>query len=62
MSTSTLRNNEQLALLKGAYFEALASYNESLNQDSLLRLFASEDAYMSFIECDDVRSLDKLVI
>jgi hypothetical protein len=56
MKTSSLTNTEQLALLKGAYFEALVSYNESYNQDALFRLNASEDAYMSFIECSDARS------
>ena len=45
MNSSSLTNNEQLALLKGDYFEALISYNKSHNQDELFRLFASEDAY-----------------
>jgi len=45
MNTSFLTYNEQLTLLKGAYFEAVVSYNESHNNDALSRLFASEDAY-----------------
>jgi hypothetical protein len=56
MNTSSLINKEQLASLKSAYFEALASYNESSTEDALSKLCASEDAYMSFIECSDVRS------
>jgi hypothetical protein len=43
-----LTNNEQLALLKSAYYEALASYNKSENRDELIRLYDSMNAYMSF--------------
>ena len=56
MNTSSLTNNEQLALLKSAYFEALASCNECYTEEALSKLCSSEDAYMSFIECSDVRS------
>jgi hypothetical protein len=56
MNTSSLTNNEQLALLKSAYFEALAAYNECYTEEALTKLCSSEDAYMSFIECTDFRS------
>jgi hypothetical protein len=48
MNTSSLTNNEQLALLKSAYYAALASYNKSENRDELIRLYDSMNAYMSF--------------
>jgi hypothetical protein len=48
MNSYSLTNNNQLALLNRAYFEALISYNETYSQDALLRLFASKNAYMSF--------------
>jgi hypothetical protein len=56
MNTSSSTNVEQLSSLKSAYFEALTSYNESFTDEALARLNASEDAYMSFIEVDDVRN------
>jgi hypothetical protein len=56
MSTSSLTNNEKLALLKSAYFEALKSCNECYTEVTFSKLCSSEDAYMSFIECSDVRS------
>jgi len=56
MNTSSLTYNEQLDLLKNAYFEALQSYNECYTEDAFSKLCSSEDAYMSFIECADVRS------
>ncbi|MDP3088266.1 MAG: hypothetical protein Q8M99_08815 [Methylotenera sp.] len=60
MNTSSSTNVEQLASLKSAYFEALASYNESFTDEALARLNASEHAYMSFIEVDDVRNSFRL--
>jgi len=56
MNSSSFTNNEQLTSLKSAYFEALASYNESYTEGAFARLQASEDAYMSFIESDGVCS------
>jgi hypothetical protein len=56
MNTSSLTNNEQLTFLKSAYFEALATYNDCYTKEALSKLYASEDAYMSFMESDDVRS------
>ena len=56
MNTSFTANNEQLVFLKSAYFDALASYNESYTEETFSKLCASEDAYMSFIECNDIRS------
>ena len=56
MNTSSLTNNEQLTLLKSAYFEALASCNECYTEETFSKLCSSEDAYMSFIECSDARS------
>ncbi|ADI30208.1 hypothetical protein [Methylotenera versatilis] len=51
MSISSLSDNQQLTLLKNAYFEALASYNDSYTEEALSKLSSSEDAYMSYIEC-----------
>ena len=56
MTTSSLTSNEQLALLKNEYFDALANYNQCFTEEALSKLFSSEDAYMSFIESGDVRS------
>jgi hypothetical protein len=56
MKTSYLINNEQLNFLKSAYFEALASCNECYTEETFSKLCSSEDAYMSFIECSDVRN------
>jgi phage terminase large subunit len=56
MNTSSLTNNEQLAFLKSAYFEALKSFNETNTEEALYRLRTTEDAYMSFIESNDVPS------
>ncbi len=47
MNTNPLTNEEQLVVLKNAYFEALASYNNSYTDEALTRLHATEDAYMS---------------
>jgi hypothetical protein len=57
MYISSLTNKEQLDLLKSAYFDALASYNECYTEEALSKLCTSEDIYMSFIECTDIRSL-----
>ena len=56
MNTSTLTDDERLASLKSAYFEALELFNDSYSESAFKRLQASEDAYMSFIETDDVRN------
>ena len=51
MNIPSLSRREQLVLLKSAYFEALASYNECYTEEALSKVCSSEDAYMSFIEC-----------
>ena len=51
-----LINNEKLALLKSAYFEALESCIECYTEEAFSKLCSSEDTYMSFIECSDVRN------
>lgn len=56
MNIPSLSRREQLVLLKSAYFEALASYNECYTEEALSKVCSSEDAYMSFIECSVVRN------
>ena len=51
MNILFLSYKEQLILLKSAYFDALASYNECYTEEALSIVCSSEDAYMSFIEC-----------
>ncbi len=51
MNILFLSYKEQLILLKSAYFDALASYNECYTEEALSMVCSSEDAYMSFIEC-----------
>ena len=50
MNTNSLTNREQLDLLKIAYFEALAFYDNSYTEEALVRLKASERAIHDFIK------------
>ena len=56
MNILFLSYKEQLVILKNAYFEALASYNECYTEEALSKVCSSEDAYMSFIECAVARN------
>ena len=54
MNTGLLSSQEQLALLKNAYLEAFKLYQDCYTEEALAKLHASEDAYMSYIEDDDL--------
>jgi hypothetical protein len=56
MNSSSLIDNEQLASLKSVFAGALRDFNEHRTEDYFSVLRASVDAYMSFIEVDDVRN------
>ena len=58
MKTSSSTNNEQLSLLKSAYFDALASCIDSYSDEALSKLCTSEDAYM-FVETGTSEDLRK---
>ena len=58
MNTPNLTNNEQLAFLKSAYFEALALFNDSYSEMAFSRLQASEDAYMSTLGNCEIGCID----
>jgi hypothetical protein len=57
MNTSFSKDKERLALLKIAYFEALASYDKSYTEEALTSLRASESAIQDFIKGYEVSGI-----
>lgn len=49
-----LTNKETLAILKDAFIKALALYEESKSDESLISLRKAENAYMLFVETHDL--------
>jgi len=58
MNRSSLTDRQQLAFLKIAYFEALASYENSYTEEALVKLKASEEAIHDFIKEYEVSSIE----
>jgi hypothetical protein len=57
MNSSFVGSNIQLDSLKSDYLEALAVYKYSHSEESLDRLNAIKEAYVTFIEDDKVHNI-----